>query len=331
MIGRYYAMDRDKRWKRTLKAYELAVMGKADFTAPTAMAALDAAYQRDETDEFVQATSIVPEGKEAVHIQDDDVVIMMNFRADRAREITQALVDPAFDGFRRMAYPKLAEFVCLTEYKDDFRASIAFPPERLTNVLGEYISSLGMTQLRIAETEKYAHVTFFLNGGREQPFPGEDRIMIESPKVATYDLKPEMHAPELAEKLAEAITSRKYNVIICNFANPDMVGHTGKFDAVVKAIEAIDGCLERIVEAIREVDGDLLITADHGNAEQMMNDATGQPHTAHTTNSVPLIYVGRPAEIAEDGALSDIAPTILHLMGCEAPPEMTGTPLLKLK
>ncbi|MBI5450289.1 MAG: 2,3-bisphosphoglycerate-independent phosphoglycerate mutase [Gammaproteobacteria bacterium] len=330
IIGRYYAMDRDNRWKRTQKAYDLMTRATGDFTAPNALAGLEAAYQRGETDEFVQAISIVPEGTEPVRILDKDVVIMMNFRADRARQITQPFVDPAFDGFRRGAWPKLADFVCLTEYKKGFAASVAFPPEPLNNVMGAYISSLGKTQLRIAETEKYAHVTFFLNGGREEPFPGEDRIMVESPKVATYDLKPEMHAPELTDKLVEAISSGRYDMIICNYANPDMVGHTGNFNAVVKAIETIDSCLGRVVAAAQQTGSELIITADHGNAEQMMDVAAGQVHTAHTMNSVPLIFVGRPAIAAEDGALSDVAPTMLYLMGLPIPGEMTGKPLLKL-
>lgn len=330
IIGRYYAMDRDNRWKRVQKCYELMTMGEAEFTAHSALAGLEKAYQRNETDEFVQATTIISDGEAPIKIEDGDAVIMMNFRSDRARQITQVFVDPRFDDFRRRAYPKISDFVCLTQYKSDFNASVAYPPTPLINVFGDYISQLGMTQLRIAETEKYAHVTFFLNGGEEKPFPGEDRIMVKSPDVATYDLKPEMHAPELTEKLCEAIASRKYDVIICNFANPDMVGHTGKFDAVVKAIETIDSCLEKLVATARQSEAELLITADHGNAEMMVNTRTGQVHTAHTVNQVPLIYVGRKASIAPDGALSDIAPTMLYLMGVPIPSEMTGEPLLSL-
>jgi len=331
VIGRYYALDRDNRWDRVKTAYNLITDGNAEFSSPSAQAALDAAYQRGETDEFVQATSIVATGETPVHINDGDIVIFMNFRADRARQITQAFIDPEFSGFDRDRDLKLGDFICLTEYKKSFSATVAFPPQSLTNVLGAYLSDNNRPQLRIAETEKYAHVTFFFNGGEEQPFPGEDRILIDSPQVATYDLKPEMHAPELTDKLVDAINKQHYDVIICNYANPDMVGHTGKFAAAVKAIETIDQCLARIISAVKDHGGELLITADHGNAEQMVNAQTGQPQTAHTTNPVPFIYVGRDASIANSGALSDVAPTILHLLNMPQPAEMTGQSLVTLK
>ncbi|MDX1455312.1 MAG: 2,3-bisphosphoglycerate-independent phosphoglycerate mutase [Gammaproteobacteria bacterium] len=327
LVGRYFAMDRDQRWERVEKAYRLIADGKAEFAAETAVAGLDAAYDRDENDEFVQPTTI---GAAPRHLADGDAVIFMNFRADRAREITQALALDDFEGFNRGDRPRLSSYVCLTEYRADFGLPVAFPPVRPRNVLGEYVSDLGLKQLRIAETEKYAHVTFFFNGGEEKPFPGEDRELIPSPKVATYDLQPEMAAPELTELLVGAIESGKYDLIICNYANADMVGHTGNFDAAVKAIEALDTCLGRVANAIEAAGGEMLMTADHGNAEQMYDPATGQAHTAHTTNLVPLLYLGRPASLVEGGALSDLAPTLLTLMGQAIPPEMTGTSLVKL-
>jgi 2,3-bisphosphoglycerate-independent phosphoglycerate mutase len=330
IIGRYYAMDRDHRWPRIQAAYDLITRARAEFEAESAEAALEQAYARGEADEFVKATRILPAGTEAVHVEDGDVIVFMNYRSDRARQITRPFIEPDFDGFERKYVPRLGSFVSLTEYKSDFYVPVAFPPERLKNVFGDYIAGLGLHQLRLAETEKYAHVTFFFNGGEEAPFEGEDRILIKSPMVATYDLQPEMSAPEVTDKLVEAIEAGKYDVIICNFANPDMVGHTGKFDAAVKAIEVIDTCLGRIVECLRSVGGEMLITADHGNAELMQNDQTGQSHTAHTTNHVPLVYVGRPARIAERGSLCDIAPSMLHLMNMPVPPEMTGTPLVEL-
>ncbi len=330
IIGRYYAMDRDHRWPRIQAAYDLITQGKADYQAAHALDALEMAYQRDEGDEFVKATAIVPAGTEPVGIEDGDVVVFMNFRSDRARQITRPFIEPDFDGFSRDRKPALGAFVSLTEYKSDFDVAVAYPAESLKNVFGEYIAEHGLRQLRLAETEKYAHVTFFFNGGVEEPFEGEDRILINSPMVATYDLQPEMSAPEVTDQLIEALKSETYDVIICNFANPDMVGHTGKFDAAVMAIETIDTCLGRILEALQAAGGEMLITADHGNAELMLNDATGQMHTAHTTNLVPLVYIGRQAQMAEHGALSDIAPSILYLMNMEIPPEMTGTPLVSL-
>lgn len=330
IIGRYYAMDRDHRWPRIQAAYDLITRGITDYRAETALSGLNMAYQRDEGDEFVKATSIVPEGTRPVTVQDGDVIVFMNYRSDRARQITLPFIENDFDGFWREVRPKLGAFVSLTEYKSDFDVPVAYPAERLKNVFGEYIAKKGLRQLRLAETEKYAHVTFFFNGGVEKPFDGEDRILVKSPMVATYDLQPEMNAPKVTDKLVAAIESGTYDVIICNFANPDMVGHTGKLDAAIKAIEAIDTCLGRIINALHNAGGEALITADHGNAEQMLDDDTGQAHTAHTTNQVPLLYVGRPAQLAENGALSDIVPSMLYLMNMKIPPEMTGTPLVNL-
>ena len=329
ITGRYYAMDRDNRWDRVEKAYDLLVDGLAEFEAPDAASALERAYARGETDEFVKPTRIVPPGEQPVAIQDGDVVINMNYRSDRVRQITRALVEPGFDAFQRKTVRRLAVYVSLTEYSKDFSVPIAFPPERLKNGFGEYIASLGLHQLRLAETEKYAHVTFFFNGGIEQPFEGEDRILIPSPKVATYDLKPEMSASEVTDALVGAIRGGRYDAIVCNYANADMVGHTGKYDAAVRAVETLDHCLGRVVEALRSVGGEMLVTADHGNAEQMVDEEAGQPHTAHTNNLVPLIYVGnRRATLRADGALCDLAPTLLQMMGLPQPQEMTGRSLI---
>ncbi len=330
IIGRYYAMDRDHRWPRIQAAYDLITQGKAEFQALDAMSALQMAYARDESDEFVKATTIVPEGDRPVVVEDGDIIVFMNFRSDRARQITRPFIEPDFDGFVRRHVPKLGSFVSLTEYKADFDVPVAYPSERLKDVFGEYVAKNGLHQLRLAETEKYAHVTFFFNGGREKPFDGEDRILVKSPMVTTYDLKPEMSAPEVTDHLVAAIEGDSYDVIICNYANPDMVGHTGKFDAAVKAIEAIDTCLGRIMCAIDKHGGEMLVTADHGNAELMLDNNSGQVHTAHTTNLVPLVYVGRPAQMQENGALSDIAPTMLALMNMPIPPDMTGHPLVEL-
>lgn len=330
IIGRYYAMDRDHRWPRIQAAYDLITQGKAQYLAEDAMTALKMAYARDEGDEFVKATAIVPAGSRPVSVEDGDVLIFMNFRSDRARQITRPFIEPDFDGFVREREPKLGSFISLTEYNADFDVPVAYPPERLKDVFGEYIAKSGLHQLRLAETEKYAHVTFFFNGGQEKPFEGEDRILVKSPMVATYDMKPEMSAPEVTDKLVAAIEGNNYDVIICNYANPDMVGHTGKFDAAVKAIEAIDVCLGRIVAALETYGGEMLVTADHGNAELMLDNHSGQAHTAHTTNLVPLIYVGRPAHMLENGALSDVAPTMLALMNMPIPPDMSGTPLVEL-
>lgn len=330
IIGRYYAMDRDNRWERVEKAYDLLTLGEAEHHTDNAEIALQLAYDRGETDEFVQATSIHANHASPIKIQDGDTVIFMNFRADRAREITRALVDPDFAGFHRSAWPNVT-FVSLTEYDKTFNTPIAFAPESLKNILGEYLSDHHCKQLRIAETEKYAHVTFFFNGGVEKPYPGEDRILIPSPNVATYDLQPEMSAPEVTDQLVNAIHSATYDVIICNFANPDMLGHTGNLPATIKAIETIDTCLEKIITALQAVGGEAIITADHGNAEIMFDHRTHQAHTAHTHELVPFIYVGRAASIAkEKGVLSDIAPTMLYLMGLSQPDEMTGQSLIEL-
>jgi 2,3-bisphosphoglycerate-independent phosphoglycerate mutase len=324
LVGRYYAMDRDNRWDRVQQAYDLLTLGKAEFNASTAVQGLLAAYERDENDEFVKPTSI----GEAVKIEDGDAVCFMNFRADRARELTRAFVESDFDGFVREKSPELADFVMLTEYAADIKAPVAFPKEDLVNVMGEWLEKHGKTQLRISETEKYAHVTFFFSGGREALFEGEKRELIPSPQVATYDLQPEMNSTLLTDKLVEAIKSQEYDFIVVNYPNGDMVGHTGVFEAAVKACEAVDTSIGRVVAALEEVGGECLITADHGNAEQMTNETTGQAHTAHTSEPVPFIYVGRNATPVENGKLSDVAPTILNLIGMEQPPEMTGKPLM---
>ena len=320
IIGRFYALDRDQRWNRVSKAYQLITEGQAEFQAPDGSTALDMAYQRDETDEFVKATSIST--GTPIKVEDGDVMVFMNFRSDRARELTNSFTDPDFDSFERARPIELSEFITLTEYKKDFKASVAFPSEKINNVLGEYVSSLGLHQLRIAETEKYAHVTFFFNGGRDEPFEGEDRILVPSPNVDTYDLQPCMSAAEVAEKLVKAIHSSKYDMIICNFANADMVGHSGNYDAAVKAVETLDNCLGRVWSALKQVGGEMLVTADHGNAELMTDEKTGQAHTAHTHNPVPFIYVGRAASCVEQGSLADIAPTLLSLMDLPIPDEM---------
>ena len=326
--GRYYAMDRDKRWERTAAAYDMLTLGKADFRAASASAGLDAAYARGETDEFVKPTIIAAQDQAPATINDGDVVVFMNFRADRARQITRALTDPAFDGFPRVRVPKPALFCTLTSYGEEFDLPVAFEPQRVNNSFGEYIAARGLRQLRIAETEKYAHVTYFFNGGIEAPYPGEERILVASPKVATYDLKPEMSAVEVTDKLVDAIRSKRFNAIICNYANADMVGHTGILPAAIQAIETLDGCVGRAIAAMQGSGGEVVITSDHGNAEMMVDPATRQAHTAHTTNLVPLLYVGRKARIERTGALSDIAPTLLRVMGLPQPPEMTGNPLI---
>ncbi len=325
MIGRYYAMDRDHRWERIKKAYDLIAVGQAEHAYDDSLDALQAAYERGETDEFVTATRI----GEAQPVADGDVMINMNYRSDRARQITRPFIEPDFDCFERAAVPRLAQYVSLTQYNKEFDIPVAYPPERLKNTFGEYIARLGLRQLRIAETEKYAHVTFFFNGGEETPNEGEDRILVPSPQVATYDLQPEMSALEVTDKLVEAIHSGNYDAIICNYANGDMVGHTGNFEAAVKAIEVLDGCIGRVTEAALAVGGEVLITADHGNAEQMRDPEIGQAYTAHTTNLVPFIYVGDQADsLQENGALCDVAPTLLQMMGLPQPREMTGRSLL---
>ncbi|MDA8622127.1 2,3-bisphosphoglycerate-independent phosphoglycerate mutase [Psychrosphaera sp.] len=324
LIGRYYAMDRDNRWDRVEAAYDMLTLGAAEFTATSGVEGLENAYARDENDEFVKATVIGTPAK----VEDNDTLIFMNFRADRAREITRSFVESDFDGFERKSVPALSEFVMLTEYAADIKTVSAFPPATLNNVLGEWLEKHNKTQLRISETEKYAHVTFFFSGGREDLFDGEKRELIPSPQVATYDLQPEMNSELLTDKLVEAIKSQDYDFIVVNYPNGDMVGHTGVFEAAVKACEAVDHCVGRVVDALREVGGECLITADHGNAEQMSDTKTGQAHTAHTSEPVPFIYVGRNATPVKDGKLSDVAPTILNLIGMEQPEEMTGKPLM---
>ena len=330
ICGRYYAMDRDKRWERVAEAYALIVDGVAPHTARSASDALDAAYARGESDEFVKATAIGDANGAPSRMRDGDVVVFMNFRADRARQLTRALTEPAFDGFARARRPEFAAYVTLTSYGDEFaHLSIAYPPQSVANGFGEYIASRGLRQLRIAETEKYAHVTYFFNGGSEAVYPGEDRILVPSPKVATYDLQPQMSAIEVTDALVEAIGSGRYDAIVCNYANADMVGHTGNFPAVVAAVETLDRCIDRVVKAARAAGGEVLITADHGNAEMTHDAGTGQAHTAHTLNVVPLVYVGRRAHLAAGGALKDVAPTLLALMGLDKPTEMTGTSLVR--
>ena len=331
ICGRYYAMDRDRRWERVAGAYRLITDGEGEFQAASAVDGLRAAYARGETDEFVKPTAIVPSAAAAARMNDGDAVVFMNFRADRARQMTAALTDPKFDGFVRPRVPAPGYFCTLTGYGEDLaHVPAAFAPQSVANGFGEYLSRLGLRQLRIAETEKYAHVTYFFNGGTEAPYPGEDRVMVPSPRVATYDLKPEMSAYEVTDRLVEAIESRRYDAIICNFANSDMVGHTGNLAAATRAIEVLDECIGRAVTAMREIGGEVLITADHGNAETMLDTATGQAHTAHTLNLVPLLYIGRPAQVADGGALRDVAPTLLAMMGLEKPGEMTGRPLVAL-
>jgi len=325
VIGRFYALDRDNRWDRIQAAYDLMTQGKAEYDAISAEAALAAAYARDENDEFVKATIIVGEGEEAATIEDGDAVLFMNFRPDRARQITRAFVETDFDGFERELQPTLADFVMTTEYAASIDTSTAFPPLGMINSFGDYMAQQGKTQLRIAETEKYAHVTFFFSGGQEDLYDGEERILVPSPNVETYDLQPEMSAPELTEKLVAAIASQKFDAIICNYANCDMVGHSGVFDAAVKAVEVVDGCVGQVLEAVKKVGGEALITADHGNVETMFDTAVEQKHTQHTTLPVPFIYSGpRQFKFAEGGSLADVAPTILKLLGMTQPDEMTG-------
>ena len=320
VMGRYYAMDRDKRWDRVEQAYDAMVYGQG-IQNPDPVAAVAQSYQNGITDEFVEPVVCDSQGV----ISDNDSIIFFNFRPDRAREITRVFVDPEFDGFKREFFP--LTYVCTTEYDATMpNVMVAFPRIRVENGLGEYLSKMGMTQLRIAETEKYAHVTFFFNGGVEDVFPGEDRVLVPSPKVATYDLQPEMSAFEVADKCVERIESGAYDVIILNFANCDMVGHTGVYDAAVKAVETVDTCVGKVVDATRAMGGIAMITADHGNAEEM-SKSDGSPMTAHTTNLVPFILVGADAKL-HPGRLADIAPTILDIMGLECPPEMDGKSLI---
>jgi 2,3-bisphosphoglycerate-independent phosphoglycerate mutase len=328
ICGRYYAMDRDNRWERVKTAYDLLVQGKSEFRAASAIDGLHAAYARSENDEFVKPTAI---GAVGARLNDGDAVVYMNFRADRARQLTRALTDPRFDAFKREHFPRLGYFCSLTSYGEDLsHVPSAFAPQNVSNGFGEYIAAKGLKQLRIAETEKYAHVTYFFSGGTENPYAGEERILVPSPKVATYDLKPEMSAREVTDRLVEAIKSRKFDAIICNFANSDMVGHTGNLAAATRAIEVLDECVGRATAAMQEIGGEVLITSDHGNAETMLDPQTGQAHTAHTLNLVPLLYIGRKARIADRGALQDVAPTLLAMMGLPQPREMTGKSLITL-
>lgn len=323
VMGRYYAMDRDNRWERVVKAYSAMVYGEGVKCADP-VEAVAASYAEGVTDEFVVPTVI--DG--AAPIGANDSMIFYNFRPDRAREITRTFVDPDFSGFERKKGFFPLTYVCMTQYDATMpNVQVAFKPQSLDNTFGEYISNKGLTQLRIAETEKYAHVTFFFNGGVEKTYENEDRILVASPKVATYDLQPEMSAYEVADKCAEAIKSGKYDVIILNFANCDMVGHTGVFDAAVKAVEAVDACVGKVTDAIAEMGGVSLITADHGNADKMFED-DGSPFTAHTTNPVPFCVIGYPCQLREGGKLADIAPTMLQILGLEQPEEMTGTSLI---
>ena len=324
--GRFYAMDRDKRWARVQKAYDAMVYGKGE-KANSAVQAIESSYQKEVFDEFVVPTVIYNGEKPVATIEDGDSVIFFNFRPDRARQITRAFVDKEFNEFETKDMN--VNFVSMTEYDETLpNVKVAFKNEKLKNTFGEYVSSLGKKQLRIAETEKYAHVTFFFNGGREEPYKGEDRILVASPKVETYDLKPEMSAYEVTENVIKAINEEKYDAIILNFANPDMVGHTGNIDAAEKAVEAVDECVGKIIDALKEHEGVALITADHGNCEQMIDYKTGEPFTSHTTNPVPLILYGMDNVKLEDGNLCDLAPTLLDIMGDSKPEEMTGKSLL---
>ena len=330
ITGRYFAMDRDNRWDRLQKAYDVICAGHGPLIYKTPQAALDAAYARGETDEFVQP-SVIDSPRRPNPVIDGDHILFMNFRADRARQLTDAFVSESFQGFDRAHQPKLGRFITLTQYAESLPVACAFPPATLTNSLGEYISELGFKQLRIAETEKFAHVTFFFSCGREQPYPLEDRILVPSPDVATYDLAPSMSAPEVTRRLCDAIRRKDYKLIVCNFANGDMVGHTGNLAAAIEAVETLDRCLSEVVAASQAVGGQLLITADHGNCEQMMDTASGQAHTAHTCEQVPLIYVGpRALSLRSGGVLSDLAPTLLDLMDLKAPAEMTGQSLIEV-
>ena len=327
--GRYYAMDRDNRWERVKKVYDALVMGEGR-PAYSAEEAVRIAYDEGETDEFITPTVIIgAEDKPIGLIQDGDAIIFFNFRTDRTREITRAVALEDFSGFERPKRPMFSEFVCMTEYDRTFGLPVAFPPQTLENLFGQVISNLGLRQLRIAETEKYAHVTFFFNGGIEKPFPGEDRVLVPSPKdVPTYDLKPEMSAPQVTEEVLKRIKEGVYDVIVMNFANPDMVGHTGIMDAAVKACETVDRCLAQIIPAINEAGGIAFVTADHGNVEKMFDPALNEPHTAHTSNRVPFIVCREGYSLRESGTLADIAPTMLDIMGIEKPAEMTGESLI---
>ncbi|WP_228767115.1 MULTISPECIES: 2,3-bisphosphoglycerate-independent phosphoglycerate mutase [Thiomicrorhabdus] len=332
VIGRFYALDRDNRWDRTEEAYGVICCGNSNFTANSASQAVEEAYERGETDEFIQSTSIPSKKGKITKIKDGDSVIFMNFRSDRARQLTRAFILSDFGEFHRCSTPVLSSFVTLTEYHKNFEsfgATIAYRPTKLKNTFGEVISNLGLSQLRIAETEKYAHVTFFLNGGVEAPYKGEDRILVPSPKVRTYDMQPEMSVPELTEKLVEAIQSGKYDTFICNIANPDMVGHTGNLPACIKAVEAVDEALGKILAAVKEAGGQCIVTADHGNMEMLKDPETGEPFTSHTTFPVPFIYYGpRKVTMREGGRLPDVMPSMLKIMDIPQPEEMDGVSII---
>ena len=327
ICGRFYSMDRDKRWERVVKAYNALVKGEGE-KATSAISAIESSYQKEVFDEFVEPTVICNGEEPVAKISKNDSVIFFNYRPDRAREITRSLVDPEFKEFETEDLNLY--YVCFTEYDETIpNVHIAFKAEELKNTFGEYISNNGLTQLRIAETEKYAHVTFFFNGGEEKQYKGEDRILIPSPKVQTYDLKPEMSAYEVTEKVVEAINSNQYDSIILNYANPDMVGHTGNLEAAIKAIETIDECVQKVVDAVSKQNGVILMTADHGNAEQMIDYKTGEPHTAHTTNPVPLVLIGLDGVKLKEGRLADLSPTMLELLELPKPKEMTGESLIE--
>ena len=329
IVGRYFAMDRDSRWPRTQRAYALLRDGEAAFRCDTPLAALQAAYERGESDEFVQPTAIHASAEPPATVRDGDSVMFMNFRADRARQLAAAFVHSNFEGFERGPRPRLAGFATLTRYADDLRVPAAFVHAPPDETLGECLATQGKTQLRLAETEKYAHVTYFFSGGRESPFAGEERILVPSPQAATYDLTPAMSAVEVTDHFVAAIEHKRFDVVVCNYANGDMVGHTGHFEAAVQAVETIDACLQRVCAALAQSGGQCLITADHGNVECMTNLAAGQPHTAHTSGPVPLIYFGpQPVRFASGGKLADVAPTLLELMGMTPPQAMTGRSLL---
>lgn len=324
--GRYFAMDRDKHWERVAPVYRLLTEHISSYQFADAKSAISAFYQENKTDEFIPPT-LIGEGRK---IESGDGVFFFNFRADRARQLTQAFIDDEFHGFLKPVSPQISHFVTMTDYGKNFQTDVVFPPEKLHNTLGEIIAREGLTQLRIAETEKYAHVTFFFNGGLEQPFENEERILIPSPRICTYDLLPQMSAPELTRALIDAIKSNAFDVIICNYANADMVGHTGDFSATVKAIECLDTCMHEVWDVLASQGGALLITADHGNAEEMYDESTAQAHTAHTCEPVPFLYVGGDWHIKSknNGSLIDVAPTMLALLGIEKPREMTGQSLL---
>ena len=330
ITGRYWAMDRDARWERTQRAYELLTMGRCEADALSPVAALEQAYAKGQTDEFIEPTAITTADMPTIKMLPDDFVIFANFRSDRARQLTRAFIEPDFDGFERKVKP-FTHFLTMTQYDETFDCPVIFEPQHLSNCLGEVLCQNGLRQARIAETEKYAHVTFFFNGGVEAPSKNEERILIPSPKVATYDLDPGMSADAVCEAICKTLEGNSTDVIIANFANADMVGHTGDFKATITAIEALDRCLEKIEASLAKVSGQALVTADHGNAEQMYDDATGQNHTAHTLEKVPLVYLGdKSFTFVADGALTDVVPTLLRLADIEQPEQMTGKCLAKL-